>query len=284
MSDSSSPQPFIPQDTIICKPTKWFLWRVLAMLLMFSVFAVLFLKDGLWGYREKNLEYYVQKNFVQAGVEFQALENKGGNSEAAWKEFASRKVCVFPDDAAAILPKEVDLRMPWPSVLVDGYAVMKEKGGQNGVNQLWKDYTSEKGWDYEPAEHPMDAGEIRDQFVAAGVACVLIVGALFILVRTLRRTIKADHEALYTQDGRRILYSNMVRIDKRKWDTKGIAIVYYMEDGVEKKAKIDGMVYGQFKEEDGAPAEQLFARVMEHFKGEVLEYIDVENEEEVLKS
>ena len=34
------------------------------------------------------------------------------------------------------------------------------------------------------------------------------------------------------------------------------------------------MVFGQFKEEDGAPAERLFNYVMERFRGEVIEYID----------
>ncbi|MGB0775675.1 MAG: hypothetical protein ACPGUY_07500, partial [Akkermansiaceae bacterium] len=53
------------------------------------------------------------------------------------------------------------------------------------------------------------------------------------------------------------------------------------KDGEEEKtAKIDGMVYGQFKEEDGAPAEKLFARVMENFKGEVIEYVEEDEEDE----
>jgi len=281
MSDSSSPTPSLPQDSIVCKPTKWFLWRVLAMLVMFSVFAVLFLKDGLYGYREKNLQYFVQKNFVQAGVAFQERENAGGNNEASWKEFASQQICVFPENAAEVLPKGMDSKMLWPTILVDGYEVMKGKGGQNGAQKLWVDYALVKQWPDELAEHPMDAGEIRDQFVATGVAGVLILGSLFILIRTLRRTIRVDDKALYTQDGRTIPFSGMVRIDRRKWDTKGIALVYYKdeEDGEEKKAKIDGMVYGQFQEEDGAPAERLFERVMENFKGEVLEYVGAEEGE-----
>ena len=161
---------------------------------------------------------------------------------------------------------------------------MKDKGGQNGANELWEDYTSEKGWPSETAEHPYDAGDIKGQFIAAGVALSLIAVTLFILIRTLRRTIEADDEALYSQDGRKVLYADMTRVDKRKWDTKGIALVYYNDGGEEeKKVKVDGMVYGQFKEEDGAPAERLFSRVMENFKGEVLEYVDVEPDEDESK-
>lgn len=254
------------------------------MLAMFSVFAVLFLYDGVWGYREGNLHYFMHKTFDGAGAGFQEKEKESGANEASWKDFAAKQPCIFPEDAEAILPEGTDLKMTWPLVLVDGYTIMKEKGGQNGANKLWEEYTAEKGWDAETGEHPMDAGKISQQFVAAGVAVVLVLGSLFILIRTMRRTIQIDSEALTTQQGQRILFSDMVRIDKRKWDTKGLALVYYKDGGEEKKAKIDGMVYGQFKEEDGAPAEALFARVMENFKGEVLEYVDeeedVEKEEE----
>ncbi|MDB4493400.1 hypothetical protein N9227_00005, partial [bacterium] len=47
-----------------------------------------------------------------------------------------------------------------------------------------------------------------------------------------------------------------------------------------KKAKIDGMVYGQFKEEDGAPAEALFQKVLENFEGELIELVDEDEDDE----
>lgn len=269
-------------DRIVCQPTKWFIWRVAAMLLMFSVFAFLFLQDGLYGYRDKNLHYFLKKTFDQAGADFQEQNVEGGLSESAWEAFARSQVCLFPGDGEAILPKGTDLKMAWPDELAEGYSLMKEKGGQNGASQLWEVYTSARGWDVKPADHPMESHKITEQFVAAGVAVVLILGTLFIGIRTMRRTIEADGEYLYTQDGCRVAYSDMVRVDKRKWDTKGLALIYYEVQGEERKAKIDGMVYGQFKEEDGAPAEKLFSRVMEHFKGEVLEYADPDDDDGAL--
>ncbi len=208
------------------------------------------------------------------------MQNGAASSERDWKNFSAKKTCLFPEDAAEVLPQGTDLEMPWPSILVEGYAVMKEKGGQNGANKLWEEYTSEKGWPSKTEEHSFDSGDILGQFVATSVALTLIAVSLFILIRTLRRTIEADGVALYSQDGRRVLYSDMTRVDKRKWDAKGIALVYYQDGGEEKKVKIDGMVYGQFKEENGAPAEKLFSRVMENFKGEVLEYVDDEADPE----
>ena len=41
-------------------------------------------------------------------------------------------------------------------------------------------------------------------------------------------------------------------------------------------AKVDGMVYGQFRPEDGAPAEKLFQRIRSNFSGELVELEELE--------
>lgn len=270
----------ITPEAPVCKPTKWFLWRAVAMLVMFSVFAILFLKDGLWGYKEENLHFFLKKSFDDAGMQFQKMQNGEGFDEAAWKNYASKQKVNFPDDAEVVLPSGTELSQTWPQALVDGFGVMQEKGAQPGAQKIWEDYTKDKSWDAEVAHEPYTAWKIQEQFVATGVAGLLIGVTLFFLIRTMRRKITADDEALHTQDGRSIPYTDMVRIDKRKWDTKGLALIHYNDGGEEKQTKIDGMVYGQFNEEDGAPAEKLFSYVMERFKGEVIEYVDEDDEPE----
>ena len=262
----------------ICKPTKWFIWRAVAMLVMFSVFAVLFFKDGMWGYREKNLHFYVHAAFVQAGKDFQGFQNENKATEANWKAYAATKKVAFPEDASDVLPRGFEVDMPWPAELVNGFAVMNEKGGQTGATRLWEDYTLQRTWSSKTEEKPFKKHKITEQFFALGVTGLLVAITLFFLLRTMGRKIKADEEALYTQDGRRIPYADMVKVDKRKWDTKGLALIHYDSGKGEQKAKIDGMVYGQFNEEDGAPAEKLFSYVMERFKGEVIEYVETDDE------
>ena len=244
------------------------------ILLMFVVFLVLFLQDGLTGYREKNLQFYLYENFKSAGLQFQKMQQESQIDEPDWQQYVSAQQCEFPEDASDILPRDTNLPMMWPESLASNYDLMSAKGGQNGAIKLWEEYAAERKWDSEPMDHPMNAGKIREQFYAAGVTGILALFALYVLIRTLGRSISVDEEALYTQDGKRIPYTEMTRIDKRNWDTKGLALVYYTDGGSEKKAKLDGMVYGQFKEEDGAPAERLFRYLMDHFKGEVIEYVD----------
>ena len=53
-------------ETIECRATKWFYLRVWAMVIMFGVFLVLFLKDWKVGWPTKNEVYYTYKAFEEA--------------------------------------------------------------------------------------------------------------------------------------------------------------------------------------------------------------------------
>jgi len=262
------------EEKIVCKPTSWFYSRVIAMILMFTIFGALFLKDGLTGYREKNLHYVMYHAFQDTGKHYDLLKDKGGVTEAQWEKEVEELELTVPDDGLDVLPADVVTALP--ELLVNSYSKFSEQGGQQGTIDLWKQYTRKLGWSDEKPKKIYGASEIRNQFISAAVVGVLLLVALFILIRTSRRSISADGEALYTQTGQRIRYQDMVKLDKRRWDTKGVAIVFYNEDGDERKAKIDGMVYGQFKSEYGAPAEKLFQRVLANFKGVILEYDDAE--------
>ena len=262
------------KEKIVCKPTSWFYSRIIAMMLMFAIFGALFLKDGLTGYRKKNLHYVMYHAFQDTGKHYDLLREKGGLTEAQWRKGASELELTIPDDGLDVLPVGVVTELP--ELLINGYSEFSEQGGQKGIVDLWKQYTSKLGWSDEKPKKIYGASEIRNQFISAAVAGTLLLVVLFILIRTSGRSIAADEEALYTQTGQRVRYQDMVKIDKRRWDTKGVAIVFYNEDGGEKKAKIDGMVYGQFKQENDAPAEKLFQRVLANFKGVILEYDDVE--------
>ncbi len=59
-------------EVIKCKPTKWFFVRAIAMVAMFAVFLVLFLKDWKVGWPKKNEIYYTFQAFKKAGEAFAA--------------------------------------------------------------------------------------------------------------------------------------------------------------------------------------------------------------------
>lgn len=238
------------------------------MLLMFGGFSAYFLYDGLAGYPRKNYIVANYKAFNEAG---RAWAEERGN----WEEFVSKQTIPFDEDRS-IYPKDTDFEEPWPSILADREA-MDEVSDEG----LWKRYAGEKQWPQQVDldEDPKVAYKIREQFFASGVCAVLVLGTLFFLLRTRARSMKVDEVGYTPPGGERIPYGEMVRIDKRKWETKGLATIYYREGGEEKKVKVDGMVYGQFKEEEGAPAEALFQRILANFEGELIEFVEVDEDE-----
>jgi hypothetical protein len=254
---------------IVCKPTPWFLLRAGVMLAMFSVFAFLFYKDGSTGYREKNESFYLHKSFEAASNQFAEMDGKGDLTPEQWKAFAEQQTVALPEDAS-ILPKDLPRPMPWPGLLHD-YEKMKPLQWK----LLWQEYTKERGMDVEPPEHSYDAGKIREQWIVFYICSALALGAGFILLRTLGRSIKVDHEAITSQTGQRVPFSDLRQLDLRKWETKGLAFADYEGASGQGRIRIDGLTYGGFKKDQGEPAEQLMQRIRQHFSGELIEYAPV---------
>ena len=98
---------------------------------------------------------------------------------------------------------------------------------------------------------------------------------------------KVDGDSYYAPGGEVVSFDTIRRIDIRKWKTKGIAYLFSFpavdtphadpDQASLQKVKVDGMVYGQFREEDGAPAEALFQRILQNFQGELIELEDEEH-------
>jgi len=258
--------PMSTPDSIVCKPTPWFLFRALVMLTMFGAFAVLFCVDGSTGYRKKNEVYYLHKTFQRANEEFAAMNEHGLQTPERWRNYAAQQIVNFPD--RSILPVSVEDPMHWPEILQD-YDKMKSLQWQN----LWLEYSKVRGFDAQAPEEPYDAAKISQQWVYFGVCAFLAALAAFFLFRTLGRTLTADSEGIKTPQGRRIPYADLKTLDLRKWETKGLAFLDYERASGKGRVRIDGLTYGGFKLENGEPAEHFMRLVRANFSGELLEYI-----------
>jgi hypothetical protein len=261
-------------ETIVCKSTQWFTLRAMAMLLMFSVFSVMFYIDGTTGYRKKNLEFYLHATFQKAGNEFTKMKSGSDLTPVSWKEFAAKQTVDLPADAA-LLPAGTIIPMPWPDALAD---FERMKPGQPHI--LWQEYSGENKMSDKVKEKPFDAGKIREQIIVFYICLSLALIALFFLVRTMRRSLRADATSITTATRKTIPYADMKTLDLRKWDTKGIALIDYEGASGSGRARIDGLTYGGFKKENGEPAEKLMAMIRANFSGEIIEYALVEPESE----
>ena len=260
--------------SIVCKPTTWFTLRTGSMLAMFSVFCVMFYIDGTTGYRKKNLEFHLHAAFQKAGSEFTRMKSEGDLTPESWKEFASKQTVALPSDLSLLPEGTKDkIPMPWPDVLTD---FERMKPGQPHI--LWQQYSGENRMAEKVAKQPFDAGKIGEQKIVFYVCLSLALLNLFILVRTMRRSVRADADTLTTANGKTIPYADMKTLDLRKWDTKGIAVIEYETTSGGGRARIDGLTYGGFKKESGEPAEKLMAMIRANFSGEIIEYISIEPE------
>jgi len=259
---------------IICKATPWFTLRAGVMLVMFSVFSVVFYIDGTTGYRKKNLEYYLHAAFEKSAQDFKEENNDGSLTPQSWKEFASKQTVDLPSDLT-LLPVGTKKPMPWPDILSD-YKQMKP--GQPHL--LWQKYTEENHMSDKVAEKPFDAGKIREQKIVFYICLSLVVSTLFLLIRTMLRSVSADSSALTTASGKVIPYEDMKTLDLRKWDTKGIALIDFDGSAGSGRARVDGLTYGGFNKENGELVEKLMSLVRANFSGEIIEYTSVEPQTE----
>ena len=254
------------QMPIVCKPTRWFVSRVMLILLMLVVFAVLFFIDGSTGYRKKNLVYFLHRNFQIANEQFASMKAQGGLTADSWKEHAAKQSVQFPEDHST-LPIDLKLPMPWPAVLHDYDRMLPMQW-----NRLWLEYSRTEGLSSNPPEQPYDAGKIHEQWVVFWICVALAVAAVFIFLRTMSRRIEGDDEGLRSPQGKRIPYATMKRLDLRKWSNKGLAFIDYEDVSGRGRIRLDGLTYGGFNLDSDEPAERLMKLIRSKFSGEIVDY------------
>jgi hypothetical protein len=253
-------------DPIVCLPTRWFYQRALGMLAIFLFLGGWFLKDASTGYRQKNLEYVMHRSFASAAQLLQDKQQAEIMSEEAWRAFATAQ-CVDVGNDIALLPTRTPNPLPWPEELLDLALLTK------GQSSAWEAFTGRMKWNRKPPKKFHDAASIREQWYMAYALGGLALYTAFIALRTSRRRLSINDECIITQEGRSIRLSDLIRLDLRKWATKGLAFAYYQKsDGKEGVIRIDGLTYGGFQKEHGEPAERLMQLLREHFSGELIEY------------
>jgi hypothetical protein len=261
MDDFEMSQP----ETIVCKPTRWFLLRAIVITAMFGGLAFYFYFDATTGYPRQNAAYYLHKTFQKAGDQFIQTDA----SPEAWRNYAAAQTVDLPAEPA-LLPPEVQPGMKWPAILHDAGQLRAKSW-----NKVWEEFTAT--WPHwrmnvQPPEHLYHAGKIRDQWIAGAVCALVAAAAAFILFRTLRRHLAIDETSIHTAEGKRVPFSQLVRLDLRKWHTKGLAFADYRGESGNGRIRIDGMTYGGFKKEEGEPAERLMRHLRARFSGELIDY------------
>lgn len=106
-------------------------------------------------------------------------------------------------------------------------------------NKSWEEYARSRGWPKRVPERLYKKADIAMQYVLGAASLIGGLLALRLLLKGLNSFVHSDAEAYYNEIGKRIPFSAITSIDKRKWDSKGIAVLTYVADGRQSKAVID---------------------------------------------
>ncbi len=141
--------------------------------------------------------------------------------------------------------------------------LLTEKGEADGAAAYAK-VAEEKGWPAKPDMHKDYDYAIKEQLIFGILTAVCGAVMLFFYIRTTRGALTADAESFRTPDGQRVPFASAFRIDRRKWDHKGLAYVYYNDAaGKERRAVIDDLIF--------AGAVKVLDRLSANFQGEVID-------------
>ena len=130
---------------------------------------------------------------------------------------------------------------------------------------LYGTLSGKKGWsDSEPKYHT--SSEILAQII---IGSILLLSALYVLLLTLinrGRSIGSDEVSFTTEKGLVIDFKTINKIDTRKWNKKGLAYLFYInEKGLQSKTVIDDLKY--------KGADEILERIKNEFTGELVENI-----------
>jgi hypothetical protein len=103
----------------------------------------------------------------------------------------------------------------------------------------WPAFALERGWSTDPPGEPKTPVDFQLQFIMGGVTGALCLWFLLIVFRNRGRWIEASKSGITSSWGQQLNYADVVALDKKQWNKKGIAKVYYQEDGRRRRFVID---------------------------------------------
>lgn len=222
--------PSSASEPIVCRVTSWYYRRMGMLAGLCLIFGLVFLYDGVWGYPKVVAIAQKKEWFLKEYLpSFEAAKKEG--RLAQWIEDAKAKG----------LPTGVD-----------------------GDSPRWKSYAAKNGWEEEPKLY--SEREIAEQFYYAYgcFAAALIAGIL--ILRNRGKVLRGEAAHWVTPEGLQIRYADVFRVDKRKWEVKGLAYAWHgVQGGAEKRAVFDDLKYGG--------ADKVLERLLASFSGELIEKV-----------
>ena len=116
---------------------------------------------------------------------------------------------------------------------------------EEGRREAWKELAGENGWPtITPAKTASDIRhDISTQFMQLILCMLFGLPALMMFMSGQGTWVEGDETVIRNSKGQEVPIDAITKIDKRKWDAKGIAKIYYEVDGKTKKFVMDDFKY-----------------------------------------
>jgi len=122
--------------------------------------------------------------------------------------------------------------------------------GEKQLFDKWKEVAAQRGWPagvagtpVTPYKEPKKEYDINGQFYFAGLAGLIGLTFLSKLLLNRSRWIEADDKGMRSSEKRELKYDQITALNKKQWQNKGIAKVFYEVDGRKKKIVLDDCNY-----------------------------------------
>ncbi|MEO1615165.1 MAG: hypothetical protein AAFV88_04905 [Planctomycetota bacterium] len=163
---------------------------------------------------------------------------------------------------------------PKKLTIAEAYEELPEEGRR----EAWKELAAEKGWPtITPAKTAEDVShDIGSQFMMVVLCSLVGIPALLMFMSGQGTWVEGDESVIRNSKGKEVPIESITKIDKRKWESKGIAKIHFEVDGKANKFVLDDFKYdrepmGQllrFAEAD-LTEEQLVGDYLERDKDEI---------------
>jgi len=144
-------------------------------------------------------------------------------------------------DALVAGPHRLEMSEVWEPILLNSSLSEKERDAQ------WIERATEHGW---PTKRPKKKYNVKDskEFIwynygLMGLCWMIALPCLFWCLRTKGSWIEATDDGLRNSAGQQLSLGQISKVDKAKWDKKGIAIVHYSGDQGASTFVIDDLKY-----------------------------------------
>jgi hypothetical protein len=114
-----------------------------------------------------------------------------------------------------------------------------------GRESEWAALAEKNGWPARVPEKEYKPVDLKGQFVLGGVCVAASLFAAGLLLAGMRQRLRCDDEVVYGATGRRVPFSAITGLDRRRWESKGIMVALYEVDGRKGRLMLDDYKFAE---------------------------------------